>query len=167
MRLPSQTILAITIFLGLGAYAQEGPHVADNAPVDCAFETTATDLFGFIEEKSPEAMKSWPEAKSRFLNGLPDEHSLFVTFILVDQEQRSEYVFLAVDAISEEGISGRLWTDVFVVEGFQHGDRFLVDENAISDWLISKPDGTEDGNLIGKYLDTLQQCAHLSNSDDG
>ena len=156
----------LLVLFGSVGYAQQEPHLAENAPVDCAFETTATDLFGVIEDKSPEAMKSWPEAKARFLRGLPDKHSLFVTFILVDQEQRAEYVFLAVDAISDEGVSGRLWTDLFVVQGFEHGDRFLVDEEAISDWLISKPDGTEDGNLIGKYLDTLPQCAHLNNSSD-
>ena len=166
MNLPTQLIVAITILLGTGAYAQEEPHIADNAPIDCAFETTPTDLFSVIEEKSPEAMKSWPEAKARFLSGLPDEYSLFVTFILVGQEQRGEYVFLAVDAISDEGVSGRLWTEMLVVEGFQHGDNFLVDEDAISDWLITKPDGTEDGNLIGKYIDTLQQCAHLNDSGE-
>jgi hypothetical protein len=158
-------VLSLVLF-NSASYAQQGPHLAENAPVDCAFETTTTDLFGVIEEKSPEAMKSWPEAKARFLRGLPDNHSLFVTFILVDQEQRAEYVFLAVDAISDEGVSGRLWSNLFVVEGFEHGDRFLVEEEAISDWLISKPDGTEDGNLIGKYMDTLQQCAHLNNPSD-
>ena len=153
------------LLIGWPVFAQEDPHIADNAPVDCAFETTANDLFGVIEEKSPEAMKSWPDAKARFQHGLPDKHSLFITFVPVDQEQRAEYVFLAVDDISDEGVSGRLWTEVFNVQGFKFGDRFLVDEEAISDWLITKPDGSEDGNLIGKYLDTLQQCAHLNNAN--
>ena len=158
------SILAAAL-LGSSVHAQDGPHVAENAPIDCAFATTSFELIGIIEEKSPEAMKSWPEAKARFQRGLPDQHSLFVTLILADDEQRTEYVFLAVDDISDGGVSGRLWTDVQVVQGFRFGDRFLVDEAAISDWLITKPDGSEDGNLIGKHLDTLEQCAHLNNSN--
>ena len=30
-------------------------------------------------------------------------------------------------------------------------------EKDILDWLIAKPDGSEEGNFIGKFLDTLNK----------
>lgn len=148
------------------AVATESPALADNAPLDCTFEITSADFFEIIDAKSPEAMEEWPEAKSRFLDGLPEKHSLFVTFILFDSEGRTEYVFLIVDSINGDKITGRLWTDVLFVEGFYHGDQFVLPEDTIRDWSISGPGGTEEGNLISKYLHTLQQCAHLDNQSE-
>jgi hypothetical protein len=33
----------------------------------------------------------------------------------------------------------------------------MLPEQPIRDWMITNPDGTEEGNLIGKYLDTLEE----------
>jgi hypothetical protein len=42
------------------------------------------------------------------------------------------------------------------VQGFHKGQHITVKESEILDWCISNPDGSEDGNLIGKYIDSLQ-----------
>jgi hypothetical protein len=40
-----------------------------------------------------------------------------------------------------------------VVEGYGYGKELSVPEEEIVDWVITKPDGGEEGNLIGKYID--------------
>lgn len=40
------------------------------------------------------------------------------------------------------------------LRGFKKGDKLKVEEKDVLDWTISKPDGTEEGNVIGKFLDT-------------
>ena len=34
--------------------------------------------------------------------------------------------------------------------------RRVVPELEVLDWTVSKPDGTEDGNFVGKFLDTYK-----------
>lgn len=65
-----------------------------------------------------------------------------------------EQVFVAVQSIRNGLITGRIWSDIELVEGFRHGDVYSFQEAAMIDWLITKPDGTEEGNLVGKFLDT-------------
>ncbi len=31
---------------------------------------------------------------------------------------------------------------------------YSFNEDELLDWLISKPDGSEEGNVVGKFLDT-------------
>lgn len=38
------------------------------------------------------------------------------------------------------------------------GDPIVLPEEAISDWVISKPDGSEEGNLIGLELERIGDC---------
>jgi hypothetical protein len=40
-----------------------------------------------------------------------------------------------------------------VVEGYGYGKELSVPEEEIVDWVITKPDGGEEGNLIGTYID--------------
>jgi len=42
------------------------------------------------------------------------------------------------------------------VTGYKHGDTYSFPEADLLDWTISKPDGTEEGNFVGKFLDTYQ-----------
>lgn len=50
-------------------------------------------------------------------------------------------------------IGGRIWSPIQVVEGYGYGKELSVPEEEIVDWVITKPDGGEEGNLIGKYID--------------
>lgn len=150
-----------------GARAAD-PQVAPNAPVDCAasFEH-AGDLHAVIERLSPEAMKMWPAIRARYLAGLEPGHSLFVTILLEEQGGNSEYVFVAVDGIEADKVRGRIWSDIVAVHGFHRGSSIELTEDAISDWLISNPDGSEEGNLIGKAVDEMEQCRAKGRSSTG
>jgi hypothetical protein len=152
------SFLSAFYFYGACAFAADDPHVAENAPKDCNASMTSQSISEIVEKLSPDALRTWPAAKKRFLDGLPERHSLFVTLLVSEPDGRSEYLFVAVDEIVEDQIRGRIWSDVKVVKNLSFRAPIEIPENAISDWLITKPDGSEDGNIVGKYVDTLEQC---------
>jgi hypothetical protein len=150
--------LLATFLVASLATSADDPHVAENAPKDCNATMTSQTLSDVVGKLSPDALKTWPDAKERFLVGLPARHSLFVTLLISEPDGRSEYVFIAVDEIVKNTIRGRVWNDAKVVKSLQFRAPIEIPEDAISDWLITKPDGSEDGNIVGKYIDTLEQC---------
>lgn len=104
-----------------------------------------------------QAQATYPEAKRRYLAGLPPGETFFVTCVLHDWTGRFEQVFLRVDHIEAGMITGRIASQVETVHGYRGGDAHRVLEGDIVDWTISKPDGSEEGNFVGKFLDTLPQ----------
>ncbi len=42
------------------------------------------------------------------------------------------------------------------VTGYKEGDEFRISKTELLDWTISKPDGSEEGNVVGKFLETYQ-----------
>jgi hypothetical protein len=102
-----------------------------------------------------QARSTYPEAKRRYLAGLPPKHTFFVTTLLRDQQGHFENVFVVVDEIANEKVTGRISTDMSLVRGYHHGQTLAFPEAEVIDWLISKPDGSEEGNYVGKFLDTL------------
>jgi hypothetical protein len=45
---------------------------------------------------------------------------------------------------------------VTLAEGFKRRHRITFSETEMVDWVISKPDGTEEGNVVGNFLDTYE-----------
>lgn len=53
-------------------------------------------------------------------------------------------------------LDGIIANQIVVVNGYSRGQKYSVKEPDILDWLISKPDGSEEGNFVGKFLDTYR-----------
>ena len=163
VRKTSSLIFAICLLACATARAQEAGkdvHVAPNAPKDAPISVAGEEARKFEQALQPhieKAKKSYPEAKKRFLAGLPAKHSFFVTTRLTDDEGRFEQVFIAVREIKDGFIKGRVWSDVRLITRYQHGDVYSFPESELLDWTISKPDGTEEGNFVGKFIDSLNQ----------
>ena len=51
-------------------------------------------------------------------------------------------------------VTGKVWSNIRRVERVRRGDGLTFPETSMIDWLITKPDGTEEGNVVGKFLDT-------------
>lgn len=129
--------------------------LSPTAPKDKPVETT--DIAQFKKDIAPyvaKAKSTYPRAKQRFLAGLPRGQIFFLTVPLRDDQGREENVFVAVRSIHDGIVSGRIWNDVRLVRGYKNGDDYSFPESAIIDWLIARPDGTEEGNFVGKFLDT-------------
>jgi len=100
------------------------------------------------------ARKTLPAVKARYLKGLPAGHSLSVTTRLHDTEgKKMEQVFVTVVSWHDDQIEGTLNSEV-KLNNYKRGEPLLVLEKDVLDWTILRPDGSEEGNVVGKFLDT-------------
>jgi hypothetical protein len=134
-------------------------YLSPDAPKDQPKPATRDEVSKFEEAIKPyveKARKTYPEAKKRYLDGLPPQHTFFITTRLHDDKGRFEQVFIAVKEIKDGRIKGLIWSDINIVSGYKHGDSYNFPESELLDWTIANPDGTEEGNFVGKFLDTYK-----------
>jgi len=103
------------------------------------------------------ARATYPAAKKRFLAGLPSGHVFAVMIRLqhVDKTKKEisvDDVFVRVNAIKNGKVSGRIDSTVFI-PGHKQGDLISFPESEIINWAIQRPDGSEEGNYVGKFMD--------------
>ena len=152
------------VFVVLGwvtpAIAQRPVEVSPNAPLDRPFTPQAWCQWNAavraMEPYVLQARRTYPDAKRRFLIGLPRRHTLFVTARLRDRDGLIEQAFVAVDTIVQSRIVGRIWSDIARVRGYAHGQRYELREQDLIDWMIARPDGTEEGNVVGLFIETYR-----------
>lgn len=126
-----------------------------NAPIDKPFQATKEQFVEYNKAIAPHVAKAratYPAAKARFLAGLPPGYSFSVRVRLKDSNGRNEDSFLTVNKISGEKITGRLGS-VTLLRNYKTGQTISVKESEIDNWVIVRPDGTEEGNYVGKFLD--------------
>jgi hypothetical protein len=137
------------------------PKLPSNAPpdqpVDAKGNAEVEEYLAAIAPYVAKGRKTYPEAKKRYLAGLPAGHHFFVVTNLRDGSGTSEQAFVAVASINDSRITGRIASDIFGVKGFKSGDPYTFPESELVDWLITHPDGSEEGNVVGKFLDEWQK----------
>jgi hypothetical protein len=156
-------VAAATVVAGCASagYQQEGylapnarrdhPMYLDGASPKEAYARWRQTIAAHVEM----AMVGYPDAKGRYLVGLPPGEMFFVTTILRDPEGFFEQVFILVDKIDKGTVTGRIASEIGVVDGFKKGQLHRFAEREIIDWVITKPDGSEEGNVVGKFVHTL------------
>jgi len=138
------------------------PVLSTNAPLDqpvdskgkAEVEEYQTAIAPYVEK----GKKTYPEAKKRYLAGLPAGHNFFVVTNLRDRAGTREQVFIAVADIKGDRITGRIASDIIGVKGYKNSDPYSFLEGELVDWLITHPDGSEEGNVVGKFLDEWQKA---------
>jgi hypothetical protein len=154
-------MVAAILLLGLtAAEAQTSPatgRVLSDDPVSSSSAKDASAVEEAIKPYVEQARKTYPEAKTRFTAGLPAKQSFYVVTRLKDEKGRLEQVFVRVDKIEDGYISGRIRSRIVAVEGYKYGDTYRLPEKDMVDWVIASPDGTEEGNVVGKFLDTYRK----------
>lgn len=98
------------------------------------------------------ARMTYPVAKKRFLAGLPRNYRFSVQVPLSDPNGTSERCFVFVENIKNGRIAGTI-DKVDILKDYKTGQRITVPESEVFNWLILRPDGTEEGNYVGKFLD--------------
>lgn len=136
--------------------AQESDAAARAFP-DKPFTTEAAALDEILKPYVEMARQSYVGAKARFEDGLPFGHSFWVTVRLHDPSGNFEQVFVRVLEIHGDRIQGRIASDVRSIAGYRNGDEIECAEPDIFDWTLIKPDGSEEGNLVGKFMDAYQE----------
>ena len=121
-----------------------------------AYDQKGVDtLFAKEQPAIAEARKSYPSAKARYLAGLPAGEHFFVTTRLYDPDRRVEQLFVLVDKITGDIIDGRISSHVDILKSYRQGQIIRVPEKEVLDWTILHADGREEGNFIGKWLDSI------------
>lgn len=141
------------------ASAQQ-PSPSPTPPPDRPAAVTADDIKQFEESLKPyieKARQTYPDAKKRFLAGLPKGQWFSVTTKIYDEQGRFEQVFVEVKEIKDGVIQGVIANETNVVTKYKLGDAYSFPEKDLVDWTISHPDGTEEGNFVGKYIESLQK----------
>ena len=132
--------------------------LATKAPIDRPVgNKTLEDYNRMLEAIKPyvaQDKKTWPAAKGKYLKGLPAGHVFSITTELVDMGGHHEIVFVTVQKIADGIVSGTITNEINAVRGYSQGQKYSIRETDILDWTITKPDGTEEGNAVGKFLDT-------------
>ena len=103
-----------------------------------------------------QARNTYPQAKRRYLAGLPRGYR-FSAVTKLHSPGRVEAVFVAVTSIKGNLITGRIDNEILSVAGYKAGDMYTFPEAELVDWVILRPDGKEEGNVVGKFLDTWKR----------
>jgi hypothetical protein len=114
-----------------------------------AWQEAVTAMQPYVDQ----ARRTWPETRLRFVKGLPWSYELLVTARISDGLGRQEQVFVSVSRVDGRTIFGRIQSDIRAISGWRRGDPYELDERELIDWTIVAPDGTEEGNVVGKFLD--------------
>lgn len=133
------------------------PDAPQDQPVDVRGSGEAEDYRAAIAPYVEKGRQTYPQAKKRYLAGLPEGNNFFVVTNLRDGSGTSEQVFVAVARIEGDRITGQISSDIIAVKGFNYGDWYTFSESELIDWLITHPDGSEEGNVVGKFLDEWQK----------
>jgi len=99
------------------------------------------------------ARATFPSARNRFAKGLPPDQQFFITVRLSAPKQKEEQAFVEVISIRPGTIHGKIASPIHTVKDRKIGDAIDVAERDVVDWTISHSDGTEEGNLLGRFLD--------------
>lgn len=138
-------------------------------PIDKDRQITADQLVSYEKAILPyiaEAKATYPEAKQRFLTGLPADQMFLVTTRLYDRFGRYEQAYISVSAIKDGIIYGRINSNINLVSGYKTGDQYSFPERDIIDWTILHRNGIEEGNFVGKFLDSFKPSAARQDATD-
>src|SRR5947209_13490944 len=97
---------------------------------------------------------TYPAAKKRYLVGLPRGYYFSVKARLRDRAGHFEDSFIGVRKIENGKVFGVVDSKIEVVEGYKRGQPIVIPESKVDDWVIIRPDGSEEGNFVGKFMDT-------------
>src|SRR5206468_8136853 len=127
--------------------------------IDGAGETGPVDGAAYDRAIAPyvaKARATYPGAKKRFLRGLPPKYTFSVWIRLWQKDKQNrmhaEDVFVVVDTIKDGKVTGRIANIPENVTNYRQGQRISTPESEIRNWVIVRPDGSEEGNFVGKFL---------------
>jgi hypothetical protein len=139
-------------------HAPETPE-ATAQPLDSSMRTTSdaetSRLDKAIQPYVVKARAGLPGIKKRFNSGLKDE-VLMLTVRVYDPNGKYEQVFATVKKWGEKEITGTIASDVMGIKSHKMGDEITFPEKDVLDWTIEKSDGTEEGNVVGNFLNTFK-----------
>jgi uncharacterized protein YegJ (DUF2314 family) len=134
--------------------------LSENAPTDKPHSFKGSEQLvrydSLIAPYVARARASLSDAKRKYLTGLKEGQAFFLTTRIYDRYGNYEQIFVRVKSWEGAKVSGTIANQLSAVIGFSYGQLITFPESDILDWLITNPDGSEEGNFVGKYMDTLK-----------
>ena len=144
----TRSLLILALMPAVG-FAQRAP----DKPVKAAYDAVMKAEAPYIAK----GRASYPTAKKRFLAGLTQGYRFEVRKRLADPGGAVyEEVFIEVDAIKHGRVYGRIGSELGAVKSYHQWQSISFPESDVLDWTIVHPDGREEGNYVGKFLDTYK-----------
>lgn len=119
-----------------------------------AKETEIQPLYDSLKKPIEKARRTYPRAKKSFLDGLPPGQNFFVVTRLKDKNGVEEQVFISVSEIKNGKVHGYIYNNIENVSGYEFRQAYTFPEAEIYDWVITKENGRQTGNYIGKHLES-------------
>jgi len=136
------------------------PQISSNAPADAPIyardDSGVEQMQRLLDPCFARAKETYPAARQRYLSCQSGDRPFFVSVNLLDADGRTEQVFLVVDSIRTDSIRGRIWNEVTMIRGYRLKQPIVVPESSVLDWAFANPDGSEEGNYVGKAVDEIQ-----------
>ncbi len=132
--------------------AEKHGYRAPNSPPPDRMVKFNNELNEALKPLIVKARATIPEAKKRYLAGLPKGHFMSITTVIRDKNGRSEQVFVNVRSWVGDTVTGDLANDV-ALEGYKKRQELKVNEKDMLDWTIVNSKGEEEGNVLGKFID--------------
>jgi hypothetical protein len=149
------TSLLLLTVVAVSAQIRDYAKTPPDNPVHGSGMQQLTEIDRAIQPYVAKARKTYAAAKKRFLAGLPPKYLFSLTTKLWDgSHTRVEIVFVVAERIKNGTVTGHLATHTKLPIGYNFGDRISFPESEVMDWTIVAPDGTEEGNVVGKFMDT-------------
>lgn len=153
------SLLAGSVAAGAQVPANMSP-LSSNAPADrpvsvgqASPDATLAALDRRIAPAVKQARATLPQVRQRFLAGLPAGQAFFLTTRISDPSGLTEQVFVRVTQWQGTQVQGTIANELDIAKNYRMHQLVTFPESAILDWTISQPDGTEEGNFVGKLLD--------------
>lgn len=143
--------MALIIGCAWGAYAQDGTDYA-TPEEKAAAKAEQKKYEEALKPHLEEAKKTFPDAKKRFLAGLPSGERFLITVELKDEKGIPEKFYVEVGNIKDGVIKGTIASNIRRLAKVKRGEKYSFPETDLIDWMIVKPDGGEEGNFVGKFL---------------
>ncbi|WP_396601423.1 DUF2314 domain-containing protein [Algibacter sp. R77976] len=138
------------------AFSSDNPQIEHNEVL--------TKLFGFIdevsmlkhdnelEEASERAKTKIPELKKQFLGGLPVNSHLLIKFPFESTDGQREWMWVEITKWKGDNIDGLLQNEPRLVLDLKAGQKVSKNINTMFDYILFKPDGSQEGNETGEII---------------
>ena len=148
-------LIVATLAVGVSAF-QYAPQTDKPPDAGIQFDNPAV-LDSIIAPYVDMALRTYPEARARFIKGLPAGDVFFITTRVFDPTGNFEQIMVKVDSLRDRSVFGRVAAASGNLPGLAPGNPFKCREADIIDWCITKPDGKQEGNVVGKFLDVVRE----------
>lgn len=108
-----------------------------------------------------EALRTLPQAKKRFLAGLPQGDQFLLTVRVVATDTSFRQASARVLGWRGGTVQALLLPEAADAAGAAEPLPVSFPETAVMDWTLLRASGREEGNYVGKYLDTSRQLSNL------